>query len=260
MSARGELRRIPGLGQMGIELCRTACPPHFHATYAISIFHNPTTIHCRSQRWNVGPGSVVVLEPREVHWGEPAAAGCMQAGLLPAAELMIELFGRSEPFALTRPVIENPVLAAAFVECIERADHGDRTLLAAALEALFAAHGTAVATLACDRERVEFAAQVAAALDRPIGALCATAGMSRAHYSRRFRRVMGISPIDFRRTLRVEAACALIENGLPLADAAHRVGFADQAHMTRQVRSILGTVPGALRRRRALAGRRSRAT
>jgi AraC-like DNA-binding protein len=37
----------------------------------------------------------------------------------------------------------------------------------------------------------------------------------------------------------------MIQAGAELADAAAGAGFADQAHMTRQFRQILGVTPGA---------------
>lgn len=48
---------------------------------------------------------------------------------------------------------------------------------------------------------------------------------------------------------RVERAKDLLKEGnTPLAAVAIRVGFADQAHLTRVFRKIVGTTPGAWRR------------
>ena len=40
----------------------------------------------------------------------------------------------------------------------------------------------------------------------------------------------------------------LLRGGLPLADAAHAVGFADQAHMTRVFKQVYGSTPGVFRK------------
>ncbi|WP_333904326.1 helix-turn-helix domain-containing protein, partial [Achromobacter insolitus] len=43
-------------------------------------------------------------------------------------------------------------------------------------------------------------------------------------------------------------ARVLLRDGLALADAAHAVGFADQAHLTRVFKQVYGSTPGVLRR------------
>src|SRR3712207_7247677 len=61
-------------------------------------------------------------------------------------------------------------------------------------------------------------------------------------YTTLFRsRAVGLSPVDHRRQLRVMAARAMIEAGDRLAEEAAPAGFADQAHMTRDFRKILGS-------------------
>lgn len=78
--------------------------------------------------------------------------------------------------------------------------------------------------------------------------LAATAGVSRAHVARAFREHFGCTVGDHVRALRVEAARGLLLGSpLPLADVACRAGFADQSHMTREVRDRLGLTPGRLR-------------
>ena len=50
------------------------------------------------------------------------------------------------------------------------------------------------------------------------------------------------------RNWRVARARELLRGGLPLADAAHAVGFADQAHMTRVFKQVYGSTPGVFRK------------
>jgi AraC-like DNA-binding protein len=66
--------------------------------------------------------------------------------------------------------------------------------------------------------------------------------------SRGFESIFGISPSAFRAAARARRAWKAIRTtDEPLVDIATRLGFADQAHMTRSVRYLTGTVPRAWR-------------
>ncbi len=78
-----------------------------------------------------------------------------------------------------------------------------------------------------------------------IGKVAATLGISRRHLARRFVEVVGVSPKLYamvwrsRRTLRFLAK----RPDVPLADVALAMGYADQSHMTRELRSLTGNTP-----------------
>ena len=80
--------------------------------------------------------------------------------------------------------------------------------------------------------------------------LAAEAGLSRFYFARAFRDQAGVSPMNFLRRLRVEAAQALIlRTPLPLKSIATQVGFADEFHFSRVFHQVTGHAPGALRKR-----------
>jgi AraC-like DNA-binding protein len=81
-----------------------------------------------------------------------------------------------------------------------------------------------------------------------LSALAATVGWSPWHLSRVFHRVTGSTINQYRRRLRVRAALDQLPDCRDLAGLATRVGFADQAHLTRAVRAETGGTPAALRR------------
>jgi AraC-like DNA-binding protein len=67
--------------------------------------------------------------------------------------------------------------------------------------------------------------------------------------SRAFTRELGVSLTHYRNRVRVSNALDRLEQGEPsLATLATDLGFADQAHLTRTIRSHLGHTPKALRR------------
>jgi AraC-like DNA-binding protein len=84
-------------------------------------------------------------------------------------------------------------------------------------------------------------------------------GVSERHYRRLFIDDMGLPPKVWMRTKRVESALLGLGNAAspPLGELAQDAGFADQAHMTREFRTLLDQSPGAVRQiwRRGAAGR-----
>jgi AraC family transcriptional regulator len=82
-----------------------------------------------------------------------------------------------------------------------------------------------------------------------IGDLALEARVHPVYLARAFRKHYGCSPAEFIRRLRVEAArVALARTEMPLTAVALESGFADQSHLTRQFRRIVGTSPGRYRK------------
>jgi AraC-like DNA-binding protein len=71
-----------------------------------------------------------------------------------------------------------------------------------------------------------------------------SAGLSRYHFLRVFKRETGLSPHLFRTLRRVDRARQLLGNGTPLAEAALMVGFSDQSHFTNTFHKYTGATPG----------------
>lgn len=57
---------------------------------------------------------------------------------------------------------------------------------------------------------------------------------------------LGYGPSVARRVLRFRAAAALLHAGVAPADVAHRTGYADQPHLSREVRALAGVSPAVL--------------
>jgi AraC family transcriptional regulator len=73
--------------------------------------------------------------------------------------------------------------------------------------------------------------------------------LSVSHFSRAFRRTMGVAPHNWLLTRRIEVAKEqLRERRLSLSDVALACGFADQSHLTRVFTGMVGVSPGAWRR------------
>lgn len=81
--------------------------------------------------------------------------------------------------------------------------------------------------------------------------LAACAEMSKFHFSRRYRELTGLTPMEDLRQLRLEAARdLLLTTDLPLKAIAPRTGLSDEYHLSRLFRRAFGIAPGELRRHR----------
>ncbi|GIF52653.1 AraC-like DNA-binding protein [Asanoa ferruginea] len=74
----------------------------------------------------------------------------------------------------------------------------------------------------------------------------ATIGLSARHLHRASRDLFGYGPKTLARILRLRRALALLRSGVPAALAAAEAGYADQPHLSRDVRDLAGVPLGDL--------------
>ncbi|MFF3962082.1 helix-turn-helix domain-containing protein [Streptomyces griseorubiginosus] len=75
---------------------------------------------------------------------------------------------------------------------------------------------------------------------RPVGATADELGLGARQLHRRSLVAFGYGPKTLARILRLQRALALARAGVPYAETAVRCGFADQAHLARDVRELTG--------------------
>ncbi|MBT2405073.1 MULTISPECIES: helix-turn-helix transcriptional regulator [unclassified Streptomyces] len=92
-----------------------------------------------------------------------------------------------------------------------------------------------------------FSAEVAARLGagQTVAAVAAAVGLGERQLHRRSLDAFGYGPRTLGRVLRLQRALALARRGLPQAEVAYAAGYADQAHLAREVRALAGTTPRA---------------
>ncbi|MGC5028648.1 helix-turn-helix domain-containing protein [Micromonospora sp. DT229] len=71
-------------------------------------------------------------------------------------------------------------------------------------------------------------------------------GLDSRSLLRRSRHLYGYGPKTLARILRMRRALALARSGVSLAEVATRAGYADQAHLTREVQALAGVAPRVL--------------
>ncbi|MFF3642016.1 AraC family transcriptional regulator [Streptomyces sp. NPDC002564] len=232
--------------------------PHYHEEYTVGVsVGGCEVIDYRGGRLHTGYGSIVVLAPGEVHTGGPGSSGgYAYRAMYPAPALLAE--GATAPPHFREPVMDDPELAAALRAAhIELSAHADpleaESRIPWLLTALAHRHGTARPRT----DRVAGADHIARAVrDRladellappTLAELAAPLGLSRYQLLRAFRTSAGLPPYAWLAQYRVTRARAHLEAGHRPAEAAALVGFADQAHLTRWFRRVLGVTPAAYR-------------
>jgi transcriptional regulator GlxA family with amidase domain len=84
--------------------------------------------------------------------------------------------------------------------------------------------------------------------EEPLGSLLESFGLSERQLRRRFVAEVGLTPKVFSRLRRVRRACADLLKNAPSGIAAipYEHGYADQAHLSREMRTVFGMSPQLL--------------
>lgn len=176
-------------------------------------------------RFRLSPGDGIVHQPFEAHFDLFPSAGAEVLNLPLPDGLHLE----------GRLTIDDPDLIAGLAE----RDPG-----AAARQA---ARGRAAEAEARDWPDL-LAADLGTPWPLALGEWARRHGLAPATVSRGFAKAYGTTPARYRAELRGRRAWQRLRmSGAPLAAIASDLGFADQAHMTRSVRSLTGHPPGRWR-------------
>ncbi|WP_031171145.1 AraC family transcriptional regulator [Streptomyces durhamensis] len=250
----------PPLDLLTADFRRHTYAPHAHEEYTVGVcVGGCEVIDYRGGHIRTGPGTIVVLDPGEMHTGGPGSAtdGYAYRALYAEPSLLTDGILGGLPY-FREPLLDDPELAMAL-----RRSHTELTTCPDPLEAesvlpwlltaLARRHSTArptsdvipgagaIALTVRDRLADELTAPP------PLAGLAADLGLSRYQLLRAFRTTMGIPPYAWLAQYRVTRARALLASGLRPAEVAPLVGFADQAHLTRWFRRVLGVTPAQYR-------------
>jgi AraC-like DNA-binding protein len=237
-------------------------------------------IRYRGRRHYAAPGSVVILPPGEAHTGGPSGgANFVYRVMYPSTELLAD--GAARPLRFPEPVVMDPALATELRRAHAALSRAARGIGPRPAELA----GTELAgTELAGTEPLETESQLCwlfgelvrrhaasagptdvlpgtglvarRVMDRladqltgppALADLAADAGLSRYQLLRSFRAEVGMPPYAWLAQHRVARARLLLEHGHRPAEAAMLTGFADQAHLTRWFRRVVGITPGAYR-------------
>ena len=230
---------------------------HMHAEYSIGIVDEGATIfqHAGGPE-RVEAGCAVLIEPGAWHACNPEHAGPWSYRML---------FVQADWLAaqLGVPTLHFPARVLRDARAVRAVDALCQPLTDAALPAFtqallqFARQHGEPAAAGEPPHATAVAAAVTAALSRmhaepqaapTVQALAQGCGMSAPRFIRSFKAATGVTPGVYRLNLRLNGARRLLAQGTALADAAHAMGFADQAHLQRAFKAHHALTPGAYAR------------
>lgn len=255
-----ELDRPPGVGIVRGRDIANAFPWHVHDTYCLGRVEAGTRILFRaSARIVVPAGGLFLIHPGESHRCESAdpEGHAYTVVCMPPAVVARAAGSLDAPPAFVADAIADDTLSAAFSAFLEAADDTDDGLRREVaceelLGRLILGHAAADAwSLPSPRavvRRVKRYVDLALDDDLTLERLAAVACLSPFHFQRVFHRETGMALHAYVMQRRVWRAMERVAAGDPLADIAAACGFADQSHLTRVFRRMVGVTPAKLRK------------
>lgn len=256
----------------GLELLRASYhshrfPLHAHETFAIAMHtRGAAQTWYRGGTWLLPAGTVAVYAPGEVHSGEPAGdqGWCYRMFYAPAD--LMQAVGWRVGFVPsntgTGPVLHDQILCCRLLLAhrvfeISRSPIRRESALLDALGLLVSRIVTRGRDALPDSHRAVGLVRdyFEAHYDGPVrlSDVSQASGLSPFHLVRVFRQATGLTPHAYLDQLRVRHARELLRSGAAPADVALRTGYADQSHLTRHFRRLVGVTPGQYARSCAVA-------
>ncbi len=236
--------------------------PHIHEGYAIGIIeHGAEQFKYRGSNHVAPAGSIVIINPGEVHTGESATEhGWTYRMLYPSTELLqravSDIVGRERaiPF-FAETVVHDPEIMAeislthcALEEQSSALERESRLLWTLAhLIVRYADDHPHIQLLTKEHTGIQ---RVRSYLDEhyaenvSLEHLAAIALLSPFHLLRSFRNQVNLPPHAYQMQVRIMRARQMLRAGMPCVDTALAVGFADQSHFTKHFKRIMGVPPG----------------
>ena len=236
--------------------------PHFHDYFVISIIEvGVQSFSYGHKRIVTVPGNIIVINPYELHTGEPVTEeGFYYRSLYPTKSFVsrvtqdITTINGNFPL-FSGGIIPDRRLFRRFRQLHSLSERGEDAL---ELEEKFCSflislikqhpnnrlvikdysHAPQSIQMAIDYLEAHFAEKIT------LSDLSAVTNVSMYHLARLFKRQVGVPPHRYLECVRIRHAEQALSAGTPLVEAAIACGFSSQTHLTRTFNKVIGTTPG----------------
>ncbi|MGE4505254.1 MAG: AraC family ligand binding domain-containing protein [Desulfovibrionaceae bacterium] len=254
---------LPGVELLRARFLGQRFARHFHEGYCLGVIESGALAFRYRGREVVAPaGSVNLAVPGEVHDGHAAGdeGWAYRMFYLDPAALAPLLKENDAPPRFGPGVLHDPALARALARLHRELEAGGvgplegRTRFLGLMSAWMrrhAEHGPhepAPTGQHPGLERVRAMLAERCHEELPLAELAAEAGLSPWHMARSFATHYGLPPHAYRNQERVRRAALALRSGASPAEAGAGAGFADQAHLTRWFRRLMGLTPARYRK------------
>jgi AraC-like DNA-binding protein len=245
---------------------RHSYPWHSHEELCFGmVIGGAIRLRTRTQEGIASAGSFVLINSDEVHQGLPPTLEgwqCRTIHILPefVNAIASDVAGLDSIRApiFEGPTLEDPVLTRLFLDLHRQTEQSASSLerqsyLVAIVARLVANHSRTLAGEFKSSREPAAVARARSYLDENLSdkvtldELSLVADLPRFRLLRAFQHALGMTPHNYQLQARVRKAHSLLRRGDLIADVSAAVGFADQAHLTRAYKSIMGGTPGQFR-------------
>ena len=256
---------VPFLEARAIDDGRNVCyARHAHETFSIGLITGGASDYLNgSTRQRVGAGSVVLMNPGDVHacnplGTEPWSYRMFHVDSAWLGQLQQEVDGGTHaafrPYAAIASA--DPALYAGLAALYDVCMDPHATALAkhgAAVAFFTSMHATLLPATALPEPADDALRRAADYIDAHcMGApklddICAAAGLSPSHLIRTFKARYGMTPHAWLVNCRIQRCRERLKRGESIAAVAQAAGFADQAHLQRAFKLHVAATPGQYR-------------
>ncbi len=257
--------RFDGLECLAASFRTHVYEPHTHDTFVVGGILSGCQVYWqRGEQIFAGPGDLVFVNPYELHDGIPEGHGYTYRMTYPSISLLQKIAEdltdkpqNGTPF-FPEASVHDPVLCQEFIKAHKSIQN--RTIDLEAEEPLYMIFAKLLARYGSFKEHAfGESAPVAVKKTREyleesfmdnvhLDDLATMTGYSKYHLIRSFKKATGQTPHAYLTDVRVRNARRLLVKGTSPSETACLCGFSDQAHLTRQFKSRVGTTPAAFRK------------
>jgi AraC-like DNA-binding protein len=241
---------------------RHAYPRHAHDYYVMSVIgYNVQSFTHGSAKHFTPPGGIILINPQEVHTGEPANEhGYEMRSLYPSAasvqNVVCDLMGRQSLMpSFTQPRVDDPQTASQVIALHQSLTDGSsllecETRFVQTIARLVKRYGNIDSRpqqVGRERKAVQQARRYIEEhfVDGvSLQDLADYVALSPYYLLTVFHHEVGMPPYTYLESVRVRHAQRLIELGRPLINVALEAGFSSQSHFTHRFKRIIGVTPG----------------
>lgn len=237
-------------------------PRHVHEGYVIGVIESGVeAFYYRGTLYNAPAGSIVLINPDTVHTGHAGdERGWTYRTLYPSRDLLAGIAAQIADRPSGQPYFPDPVIRDPYLANLIRRMHMTLETSASVMERetrFMWAIGRLIDRHALNRPPAKRTSGDQRAVKKirdfmaahfsdniSLDRLSELADLSPYYLTRLFTRSTGLPPHAYLTQVRIERAKDLLRKGNPLSQVAHAAGFADQSHLTRHFKRIVGVTPG----------------
>ena len=251
-------RLMPAVELVSVCYRERSFPEHSHSEYVVgAVVAGAETLTVAGRSHRVDTGKVLRLHPDEAHANATVGSDVLRYDVLYLREDTIRPYVNRDSGVLRFrvPVSDDPSLLAAVsaahaaLGCDATGRLEQESALRALAQTLAVGSCGVPETAGSQPVHVARVADAKAYIDANYAGsfglhdLAALSGLSVFHFTRSFKKVVGLSPLAYRNQRRVTEARVRLLDGQPIAQVALDMGYADQSHLTRQFQRIVGASP-----------------